>query len=267
MTIKRFNVYVLENKYNNKLYVGQTIQNVKDRWSNHKKDSKRLDYVLYRAIRKYGIESFHIKSQMAVNSKEEMNELETFLISELNTFTPNGYNMTAGGEGQSGVICSEEKKQKISNSLKGKMSGENNPRYGVKVSEETKQKISKKGKGKFVSEETRRKQSLSRMGVNNHFFGVKGVDHPLYGKPRAEETKKKISESHKGKIFTEEHRANISRARSKTVINTVNNNRYDSVKILAKELNIPYSTAKCYLNEYCKVPDWFNFKYEIKVEQ
>ncbi len=68
-------------------------------------------------------------------------------------------------------------------------------------------KISLKGKdsslyGKHHSEETKKKMS------DKH----KGELHPLYGKYHSEETKKKMSESGKIKIFTEEHKKNISKA-------------------------------------------------------
>jgi len=45
-----------------------------------------------------------------------------------------------------------------------------------------------------ASEET----ILKRSGKNNIMYGVKGEDNPLYGIPRKEEVKKKISESQKG---------------------------------------------------------------------
>ena len=55
--------------------------------------------------------------------------------------------------------------------------------------------------------EGRRNISESIKGVKNPNYGKFGKEHHLYGKHRSEETKKKISESHKGKKqkpFTEE---------------------------------------------------------------
>jgi len=127
-------------------------------------------------------------------------------------------NLTDGGEGSSGVKCSEETKQKISEALKG----ENNPMYGKKFSEEHKRKIgeaskdrkfseetrqkmseAKKGEnhymyGKHLSEELKKKLSEANKGENNHMFGKRGKDSPNYGKYHSEETRQKISDAQKG---------------------------------------------------------------------
>jgi len=70
--------------------------------------------------------------------------------------------------------------------------GENNPmhnkkrkRYSRQLSEETKQKISETLKGRHFSEETKQKMSE----VN------KGEKNPFYGKHHSEETKQKIREA------------------------------------------------------------------------
>ena len=57
-------------------------------------------------------------------------------------------------------------------------------------------------KGYKVSEETRRKIGLSKIGNKNTF-----------GRKHTEESKKKMSEAQKGKIFTEEHKRNLKKAR------------------------------------------------------
>jgi len=63
--------------------------------------------------------------------------------------------------------------------------------------EEMRNKISKGMLGHFVSEETKLKCSLAKIGDKN----------PMYGKLLSEEQKKKIN--NKGKIFSEEHRKKI----------------------------------------------------------
>lgn len=70
-------------------------------------------------------------------------------------------------------------------------------RIGTKLSKETKNKVSKTQTGKKHSEETKQKISLI-----------------LTSRECTKETRQKISESHKGKIFSEEHRKNIG-AKSK----------------------------------------------------
>jgi hypothetical protein len=67
--------------------------------------------------------------------------------------------------------------------------GKENGMYGKKHSEESKQKMRKKSLGRKVSEETRRKKSLSQIGDKN----------PFYGRTHNKETKKRIAEKLSGK--------------------------------------------------------------------
>ena len=78
-------------------------------------------------------------------------------------------------------------------------SGENNPFYGRKHTEETIQKL--KSKTFKHKEETKIKQSERMIGENN----------PFYGKKHTEETRKRLSEKHTGKILTDEHREKIAK--------------------------------------------------------
>ena len=73
-------------------------------------------------------------------------------------------NFTWGGEGVSGGHLSEEHKQKLSESHKGKLAGKNHPLYGKHHSEETKQKMSESGKRKQFSEEHKKNISKSLKG-------------------------------------------------------------------------------------------------------
>lgn len=98
-------------------------------------------------------------------------------------------NITDGGEGVSGLVHSEELKQKLSFLYKGKPS----PLRGKPLSEEHKKKLSESHKGQTLSLEQRSRLSKS-----------------LTGKPRSEETKQKISQSKKGKPFSELHRRALS---------------------------------------------------------
>ena len=72
---------------------------------------------LYEAFKKYGVENFTIETICFSSNKKELMSLEKHYISELNTVSPNGYNLTSGGEN---CIVSKETRQKISNRLKGR---------------------------------------------------------------------------------------------------------------------------------------------------
>lgn len=118
-------IYIPTNLINGKQYVGQTIR-IKRRIWEHKNDKRNL--LFPNAIKKYGIENFKIISFSC--PKEDLDWTETFLINELNTLAPNGYNLETGGH--KNKHHSEITKQKMS--LKNK--GENNPMFG-KTAEES----------------------------------------------------------------------------------------------------------------------------------
>lgn len=107
-----------------KLYFGQTIRLVKERWERHIQESRSgSNYKFHRAIRKYGEENFLVKEVMWVEAsslqalKAKLDYIEIRLIRKFDTFR-NGYNMTLGGEGQFGRIFSEESRRKMSESAK-----------------------------------------------------------------------------------------------------------------------------------------------------
>ena len=55
-------IYKITNKYNQKVYIGQTIHSVQKRWNRHVSDAvnNRLDTHFARAIRKYGPQAFSV---------------------------------------------------------------------------------------------------------------------------------------------------------------------------------------------------------------
>ena len=139
-------VYIVTNIVNAKQYVGVS-RNLDARWGRHKKALGETP-LLHRAIKKYGKDNFVFSHIADAFDREAAFDLERLLIEQHNTFHPNGYNLTKGGEGGVGAklgrVLSEETNQKISASLTGKTS----PRKGKTLSEETKQKLSDSKKGK-----------------------------------------------------------------------------------------------------------------------
>ena len=113
----------------------------------------------------------------------------------------------------------EEHKNKISETLKGKLAGENNPMYGKHHSEESKKKIGEKSKGKLISEA--HKRILSKVHKGNKY---------MLGKKHSEETKKKIGEKSKGRCPSAETRKKLSAAK-KGNTNTRGKHWYNNGKI------------------------------------
>lgn len=92
-------IYLVENKINDKKYVGKTYGTIEKRWNEHIKDSKRNNKQhrpLYRAIRKYGVENFFISELEYVDNCEER---EIYWINFYDCYK-NGYNATLGGDGK-----------------------------------------------------------------------------------------------------------------------------------------------------------------------
>ena len=90
-------IYIIKNNINNKVYIGQTIQTLGRRFSNHKIASDIEDTKFYRAIKKYGKENFYIELIEEI-SQEILNEREIFWIKAYDSYY-NGYNSTLGGQG------------------------------------------------------------------------------------------------------------------------------------------------------------------------
>ena len=133
-------------------------------------------------MHKYGVEHFFF-SVIEETSIDKLDEREIFWIAELNSISPNGYNLSLGGKVPRGLVSkfkgvprTEEVKQKLRDSwteerrqeYSKRFSGEGNPMYGKVTSEETKEKL---------------REALS------------GEKNPFYGKHHKEETKYKLSQS------------------------------------------------------------------------
>ena len=153
-----------------KSYIGQTCQPLNRRWRNGHGYAQNAYF--YRAIQKYGWESFSHEVLFVVDSLEEANRIEEALIAELKSNNPSfGYNISGGADGSARV--SEQTRRKMSAAKKGKFSGSANPNYGRKHTSQERKVMSEKSlryfsthpsprKGTKASSEVRRKMSDSR---------------------------------------------------------------------------------------------------------
>ena len=131
-------VYMHINKINDKKYIGITCQMPRKRWKN----GYGYDVGCYfrNAIDKYGWNNFEHVVLFKNLSQKQAKEKEIELIKKYNTMNRNlGYNRTEGGDGCQGIIMSNE----------------------------TKQKLREFNLGKLLSDETKRKMSISRTGSKN----------------------------------------------------------------------------------------------------
>jgi len=199
-------IYIYENLINGKVYIGQTID-LKRRDYLHTYDGKNSMYI-DRAIKKYGRDNFSLNIITSSDSQEIADEDEKYWIARARELLgkENVYNITDGGEHiMSGRKHTQEAKEKISKANKGR-----------KHSEESKINMSLAQQN--MSEETKEKISLSLIG------NTRCIGRVPWNKDKSdcfsEETRKQMSESHKGQVSprkgknnSEEHKNKISKAR------------------------------------------------------
>lgn len=185
-------VYIHTNKINNKVYIGITSQKPETRWGRDGKRYKENQPVFYNAIQKYGWDNFNHIIFAENLTKEEAVNIEIKLIALYKSNCKRyqnpayGYNMTDGGEGTVGRICSDETRAKIRNAKSN-------------ISEETRRKISDAAKKQMEDPEMIKLLSLKKIGIYD------GINNPMYGKRHTEEARKKISDAAKERFSDPEN--------------------------------------------------------------
>ena len=225
-----------------KVYIGITSKTPESRW-NKGKNYKTCKY-FHRAILKYGWENIKHEIILSEVSKSHAIYTEKYLIRWYKIHN-NSYNITDGGEGTLGLICSKERKYKICLSNKGRVS----PNKGKHLSEDTKLKISNSRKGKYT-------------GENNPNYGngdkIRGENHPMWGKHHSKETIEKIRSKSIGRknVVTSKMLEHLSQVRNRRCVlqydlNNLFIREFESVIEAARFYNKGKSTAS-HITECCK---------------
>lgn len=175
-------IYLLTNKINNKIYVGQTWMTCEERMGRKGKGYYNSTY-LYAAILKYGSENFEYEILDECNNQSEADLFEeAYIKMYCGRDSATGYNIKSGG---SAGRHSDETKKKISASQIGKL-----------VSEKTRQLLSKINKGVKRKPHTDEwKQNNSSLIKERH----RKNGHPMIGKHHSDAAKLKISNFFKGR--------------------------------------------------------------------
>lgn len=172
-------IYKCTNIVNSKKYIGKTI-NYEKRIKQHIRNAKnkKLNYPIYKAIRKYGIENFKWEILAECINEIDLNNKEReFIKSEKSTVYENGYNLSYGGDGQLGYKHTDEFKNNLSKRMM-------NNQYTL---------------GRTLSEEHKIKLKKSSLGSKC----------PNKGRAFTKERKLHLSKILKGRIFSEEHKKKL----------------------------------------------------------
>lgn len=162
-------IYLLENIYNSKHYVGQTTRDVFVRYMEHVYEARNNPHScmpIHAALKDFGEAHFELAILGTCISQEDLNIKEAFWISKFRADNPAlGYNVTAGGQSGPGV-AGVNNPNFGNHVLKGRKRPEhsawmkaNNPFRGKSHSAETKAMITAKNRLRKATEEQKLKIS------------------------------------------------------------------------------------------------------------
>lgn len=146
-------IYLLQNKINNKIYIGQT-NNIGKRLSIYKSNNKKKTPI-YRAINKYGFINFQLHILEVFDCSIELDNAEVFWIQYFESNKKQfGYNLASGGKVNRGMKRSKEYKENMSNIKKEYWKSHTVWNTGIPLSDEQKAHLSsikgeKASKAKF----------------------------------------------------------------------------------------------------------------------
>lgn len=240
-------VYKIINTINNKYYIGKRSCNCEienDRYLGS-------GNLIKAAIKKYGTSNFN-KEILAVCCNEMLAyKIESVFCNQNTLNDPLCYNQKVGGFG---APMTDETKKKLSDIRKG-----NKPHNW---SDEARLNLSKakKGKpGKVWTDESKLKLSKSRIGVDvSTEYSRRRSSETHKGKTLTEEHKLKCSVALKGRILTEDHKNNMSiSCKNKKHIYVYDREYkeyiFDSITEAGKYFNIERTTINRKIEDYNRV--------------
>jgi len=200
-------IYKITNTLNGKCYIGYTKTNITTRWQRHVKElNKGTNRKLYDAMRKYGVKNFTIEEidRDDTATQEEWLHLETLYIIVYDA-VDYGYNMTYGGMGGNTISG----RSMTGKTYYDKWVKEFGPETASLMKKEMYEKIGEKNK-KYPPHTIWTDEQKNAMSIMAKEKGWRppitrriGKDHPMYGKSHNIDTKIKLSNARKGKVYEE----------------------------------------------------------------
>jgi group I intron endonuclease len=225
-------IYMIKNKINNKIYIGQTVRSLEKRIHEYKKALLYNNFYnkhLLSSFKKYGFDNFEFSIIDTAETIDELNEKEINYIKLYNSTNKNiGYNQHSGGRN---AIPNEETLNKMSIAHKGKKQSKEwvEKRIPKAGSEEAK----KHGRPKTEEQ----KKYLSE--ISPKFW---------QGKHRSDDTKRKIAETKANNGCLEKYKKLYSKKVYLKNIETNEIQDFDSTRIAGEKLKLHQSTV----SERCK---------------
>lgn len=162
-------IYKITNSVNGKIYIGLTTKTAQERFKQHMDLSRRSDYAIHRAMRKYGKENFTVEILERCSSVDELIKRESYWIKFYNSMNPRvGYNMINQEDFRK--VYNQEVGDKISKAQKERFAlmsdAEKKELYGRTV--KCRQGIKKGGISEYVGIS---KAKLGRYACNTSYMG------------------------------------------------------------------------------------------------
>ena len=170
MIPRKAGIYKLTNKINNKIYIGKS-RNLRIRIGNHR--TVKTNCAISHAIRKHGFHNFDVEilAEFDYYDNTELLALEVAFIDFFkSTQKEIGYNLCIFATDRGGIPMSAEQKQKLSQTMKGRYIGSQNPFFGQHHTSATRKLISQIHKGKTISPKECRERSIRQIGSLNTSF-------------------------------------------------------------------------------------------------
>lgn len=251
-------IYKTTNNINNKIYIGQDKNN----------DPNYLGSgnLIKRSIKKYGKENFTKEILCECNTLDELNDKERFYINKYSSTDKEiGYNIAVGGT--NGVMLnrkhSEETKMKMRMSALGKKKSETHCKNIG---------LSKKGRVMPYEERKRRSEFSPLKGIKTFSPSIetrKKISDSKKGKTPSEETRNKMSKAQSGiknPFYGKKHSEEFMKTKRKIILQLNLNNEFikewKSITEASKNLNIYDSNICCVLKGKYKMAGGYKFIYK-----